>query len=250
MTVTRSRRSRSDKPEKAFYPSSSHVLVQPTSAPYQTFPQSRSGPAVLVMAVPVRILMPIVFFGELADVQRMPRPVRTAEQRGRRELMTDRSAVNAQQTFLQTSDTIVPPFLLHFHLPLHLTPPIQQSLSRFGLLPATASHPFLTLYLSIYLSIRLFPLSYPSVARSFLPISLPSRANPVCFFESRKFPNRFDVSKFSRTRISSNPIFDRNGDSCRVVVTAAAFNDRGRRRGARARESDRGIPFANSRRTT
>lgn len=67
-----------DRKFAMFYPSPSHVLVQATSAAYQTFPETRAGPAVLVMAVSVRILMTIVVFGEFADVQRMPRPVRTS----------------------------------------------------------------------------------------------------------------------------------------------------------------------------
>lgn len=78
------------------------MLVQATSTAYQTFPQTRAGPAVLVMAVPIRVLMVIVLFGELADVQRMPRSVRTAQQSGRGELMTGRSAVNIQQRFVQS----------------------------------------------------------------------------------------------------------------------------------------------------
>lgn len=92
-------RSLGDRKFAMFYPSPSHVLVQATSAAYQTFPETRAGPAVLVMAVSVRILMTIVVFGEFADVQRMPRPVRTSQQSGCGELMTGRSAVNFQQRF-------------------------------------------------------------------------------------------------------------------------------------------------------
>lgn len=78
----------------ATHPSSGQVLVQSPSAAYQTFPQASAGPAVLIVTVPIGILMAIVLLGELAHVQGMSRAVWATQQRGSRQLMTRRTAMN------------------------------------------------------------------------------------------------------------------------------------------------------------
>lgn len=45
----------------------------------------------------VAVLMAVILLAEVADVERVPRPVRAAQQLGRRELMTRRSVVKLRE---------------------------------------------------------------------------------------------------------------------------------------------------------
>lgn len=70
-------------------------MIKSPSATYETLPYTGARPAILVMAITtIAILMPVILFGELADIKWMSRSIRATQQRGRWELVAHRSAVN------------------------------------------------------------------------------------------------------------------------------------------------------------